>query len=105
MRIIHILPALLVLFVVLEVVSPAAYAGGDKDHDKARRVLAQKEILPLDQVLAKVKAAVPGDVIDVELEEDDNVWVYEFKIIEPAGKVVKVNADAKTGAILNTKRK
>ena len=82
----------------------------DKDHDKARRELAKKEILPLDQVLAKVHAQVPGDIIDVEFEEEDvgekgKVWIYEFKIIEPAGKVVKIIADAKTGEILKTKRK
>jgi uncharacterized membrane protein YkoI len=82
-----------------------ALADSDKDHDRARQILAKKEILPLDQVLAKVHAEVPGDVIDVELEEEDKLWIYEFKIIEPTGKVVKINADAKTGAILKTKRK
>jgi uncharacterized membrane protein YkoI len=82
-----------------------AHADSDKDHDKARRELAKKEILPLDQVLAKVHAQVPGDIIDVEFEEEDNIWIYEFKIIEPAGKVVKIVADAKTGEILKTKRK
>jgi uncharacterized membrane protein YkoI len=96
------------LFLMLSLAAfagPVAHADSDKDHDKARQILAKKEILPLDEVLAKVRAAVPGDVIDVELEDEDDGWIYEFKIIEPAGKVVKIEADAKTGAILKTTRK
>ena len=105
MRTLYMLPILFAVLGVSGPVTPIAYADSDKDHDKARQILAKKEILPLDQVLAKVHAEIPGDVIDVELEEEDKVWIYEFKIIEPSGKVVKVEADAKNGTILSTKRK
>ncbi len=96
---------LLLMLPLMALVGSVAYADSDKDHDKARQILAKKEILPLDQVLAKVRAEVPGDVIDVELEDEDDGWIYEFKIIEPSGKVVKIEADAKNGTILKTTRK
>jgi hypothetical protein len=45
-------------------------------------------------------AAAPGDVLEVELEEKDGVSLYEFKILSANGRVIEVELDAATGAIV-----
>lgn len=81
----------------------AGFAGADDDehdHDKALRAVERGEIQSLDQVLAAVRARMPGDVVGVELEQEHGSWIYEFKIIDPAGQLKEVEVDAKTTAIL-----
>jgi hypothetical protein len=90
--------ALLCSFVVF-----AGFASADDDehdHDKALRAVERGEIRSLDQVLAAVRARMPGDVVGVELEREHGSWIYEFKIIDPAGQLKEVEVDAKTTAIL-----
>jgi uncharacterized membrane protein YkoI len=72
----------------------------DIDHDQALRLLQKGSILPLTEIAARVKSKVPGKVLKVELETDDGVYVYEFKILRPNGLVQEVEADAATGKIL-----
>ncbi len=67
------------------------------DADRARQALEKGEVLPLDDVLARLRAAMPGEISGVELEKEGGVWVYEFKVISPAGRMVEVRIDAKTG--------
>ena len=85
---------------------------GDDDHVEARRLLQQGEILPLAKVLEVVRQHVPGDVIEVELERDDDedgkpravpVWEYEIEVLTASGVVRKVKIDARTGVVLKVK--
>jgi uncharacterized membrane protein YkoI len=43
---------------------------------------------------------VPGEVIDVELDEDDDIPEYEVKILTPTGRSMEIKIDALRGAIL-----
>lgn len=72
----------------------------DIDHDQAMRLLQEGSILPLTEIAARVKSKVPGKVLKVELETEDGVYVYKFKILRPNGLVQEVEADAATGKIL-----
>jgi len=72
----------------------------DVDHDEALRLLQKGSILPLDEITAKVRAKIPGKVLEVELETEDGAYVYEFKILGPNGRVKEVEASAATGEIL-----
>ena len=49
----------------------------------------------------------PGDqlVLEVELERKDGHWIYEIKILQADGLVVKLNFDAKDGSLIKTKSK
>jgi uncharacterized membrane protein YkoI len=80
--------------------SVALVLAEDVGHDDALRLLQEGSILPLAEITANVKARVPGKVLEVELETDDGVYVYEFKILRPNGRVQEVEADAATGKIL-----
>ncbi len=43
---------------------------------------------------------MPGDVIDVELErDDDGRWQYEVKVLTSTGRVREVKLIARTGVV------
>src|SRR5262245_2531000 len=69
------------------------------DDDAAREAVARGEALPLDAVLAAVEKKVVGEVVGIEFERSDGVWVYEVRVVDSAGHVIEVLADAKTAAI------
>lgn len=86
--------------------APLAVAGKD-DHLEASRLLAAGEILPLARVLDIVRREVPGPVVEVELDRDDDDgavrWEYEIEVLMDSGVVRKVKLDARTGAVLKIK--
>ena len=42
----------------------------------------------------------PGQVLEVELEQEDGRWVYEVKLLQAGGRLMKLELDAGTGAVL-----
>ncbi|WP_338115170.1 PepSY domain-containing protein [Thiocapsa imhoffii] len=74
------------------------------DHDRARHALQQGEVQPIAEILRRVADAVPGEVIEVELERETwlgkRLWVYEIKLIAPDGRLLEVLVDATTAEIL-----
>jgi uncharacterized membrane protein YkoI len=70
------------------------------DHDQAREAVEHGEALPLDAVLAAVEKKVAGEIVGIEFEKNEGVWVYELKFVDAAGHVIEVLADAKTAAII-----
>lgn len=76
-------------------------AGDDIDHNEVLRLLQEGHILSLGEITAAVRAKVPGEVLEVELEKEDGLYVYEFKILGPNGRVQEVEVDAATGKILD----
>ncbi len=78
-------------------------ASADSDHDAARRAVERGEIRPLNEILTALRERVPGQVVDVELESEDGIWVYEIKVLDPGGRRTKIYVDARTGEILKSK--
>jgi len=82
-------------------VSPArADRGGERDQDRARAALEAGEVLPLATVLDRVGRTVPGQVLEVELEREHGRWVYEVRVLQTGGRLVRLAVDAKSGAVL-----
>lgn len=71
------------------------------DHDYAREALRRGEILPLTRILPIVQQRVPGNVIEIELDDHDEGRriEYEIKVLTPAGRVIEVKINARTGQI------
>jgi uncharacterized membrane protein YkoI len=65
-----------------------------------RDAVARGEVMPLPKILVIAQKAVPGDIIDVELEQKEWGLKYELKILTAAGRVRKVDINARTGAIV-----
>ncbi len=83
--------AVLMLLVVL------ARAGlADGDHDQAREAYEAGEIVSLGKILDAVEKSFTGDVVEVELEREDNRWIYEVELLTPEGRVIELVYDAAT---------
>lgn len=76
--------------------------GGHHDHEAARAAVERGEIKPLVELLGQVKDKLPGDIAGVELERHHGVWLYEFRVIDKAGRLFDVHVDAKSGEIKST---
>lgn len=72
----------------------------DHDHDRARAALQAGEILPLPVVLERVAKEHPGNVLEVDLEREKNRWVYELKILQSGGGLLKLEVDAKDASVI-----
>lgn len=90
----------LVLALALAATSGHASDSKKKDHEAARLALARREVLPLTRILAIAAQRAPGEVLKVELEEDDGRMKYDLKILARNGRVLELELDAKTGATL-----
>jgi uncharacterized membrane protein YkoI len=77
---------------------PPAHA--DSDHDRARNAVQAGQVLPLKTVLDRLEREHPGQVLEVELEQEDGRWVYEVKLLQTGGRLVKLELDAASGELL-----
>ncbi len=71
-----------------------------KEQDCALQALKRGEIRPLTDVLAVAREKLPGEVIKVELDRDDGVWVYEIKVLTSSGKRREIEINAQTLAVI-----
>ena len=90
-------PVLAIFFLMTCVAKSAA---ADEDHYDARAALEAGEILSLSAILAGLPARVSGVPIDVDLERDDGMWIYELEVRTNRGRLFEVEVDAATGRIL-----
>ena len=85
---------------------PLARADRDaSDHERAVQAVQAGTILPLDRVLQQLQNQYPGQVLEVELEDDDGRWIYEIKLLQAGGLLRKIKLDARTAAVLHSKTK
>jgi len=85
------------------VIAAALPAAADSDHERARAAVEAGQIVPLSRALAKVESLYRGEVLEVELEDDDHgdgkggrSFMYEIKLLTPRGDVLELKLDAKT---------
>lgn len=89
---------------IIPLLAGPAAADRRDDHERAREAVAAGRILPLETIVERVRAEVGGEILDVELEDEhDGQLVYEIKVLAPGGRIVKLEYDAATGALLRSK--
>lgn len=98
---------LLALLVSAAIVLPPHAASSEdrkseckRSQDCALDAFKSGDIRPLSDVLAVAREKVPGEVVKVELEREDGVWVYEVKILTPTGRRREVEINAHTLAVI-----
>lgn len=84
--------------------SPAAQAGRKDDHDRARAAVQAGEVLPLPALLERLQRTHPGRVLELELEREHGRWIYEVKLLQPDGQLLKLEVDAATATVLRVRR-
>lgn len=101
----RIVPSLLIAALVL----PLSVSGQEtapsegivlEDFEFVREAVERGEILPMSQLLPKLREVSDGQIIEVELELDEASIKYEFEILDKTGHLIEVEIDARTGAIL-----
>ena len=85
---------------LLATLAAAGARADDIGPEMARKLLNEGRIRPLAEILDIVKAAVPGETVEVELEFDDGIYVYEVKQLRSDGRVQEIKANAATAKIL-----
>ncbi|MBF0471848.1 MAG: PepSY domain-containing protein [Gammaproteobacteria bacterium] len=79
---------------------------GDEDlhPDLVRQWVSEGRILPLATILGQHAEQLQGTILDVELEEEDGVLVYEIKILDPRGHRWEHYFSAADGAPIKKER-
>jgi uncharacterized membrane protein YkoI len=85
---------------LLATLAAAGARADDIGPEVARKLLGEGRIRPLAEILDVVKAAVPGETVEVELELDDGIYVYEVKQLRSDGRVQEIKTNAATAKIL-----
>jgi len=63
-----------------------------------------KDLMPLEEIIAKAKQDKAGRIVEVELDRDHGRYMYEVEIIDDAGVEWELKYDARTGKLLSTER-
>ncbi len=82
-----------------------ARAGDERDHERARAAVQAGEVLALPVLLERLRRTHPGQVMELELERDGGRWIYEIKLLQPDGALLKLDIDAATGQVLQAARR
>ena len=62
-------------------------------------------MLPLPQVLERLQRSHPGQVLELELEHEKGQWIYEIRLMQADGRLLKLTVDAATARVLEVRRK
>jgi uncharacterized membrane protein YkoI len=89
------LPALLLVALA------CAASARDLGHDEALRLRREGVIQPLESLMRPAMQRYPGaTLLEAELEEEDEVFVYEVELLTEQGTVRELELDARDGRIL-----
>ncbi len=69
-------------------------------HNVAYKLLQDKEILSLEKILQINHKQMVGKVLEVELERENKLLIYEIEILNDKGIVWEYKINAKTGKII-----
>jgi hypothetical protein len=80
--------------------------GKRSDQDRALAAEKRGRILPYGRIVKVVTQNVPGDIIRVRLIENvGSDFIYEVTVLDDGGRYTKVSLNARTGKVLNKKRR
>jgi uncharacterized membrane protein YkoI len=74
------------------------------EHEQARSLTQQGDILPLDSILAGARRHHDGRVLETELIRRGDSYVYEVELLDRQGQVWDMILDARTGELLKQKQ-
>ena len=82
-----------------------ASADSRMKQNEVRQLRESGRILPMEDILARVRQLQPGQVVEVELERECDRYVYEVKLIDDADRIHKFELDAGSGEVLKYRQK
>src|SRR5690242_19219474 len=93
-----------IFMVVLMLAAAATRAMGDdqereretdrSERETVRAAVERGELKPLTVVLQAVRSKLPGEIVGIEIEREQGVWTYEFRVADDRGRLFDVYVDA-----------
>jgi uncharacterized membrane protein YkoI len=99
-------PLLIILALAASLAAQPAHAdkggrgGGDDDRVRVEEARERGAIMPIESLLALLREEVGGEIVEIEVDDDDGHIVYEVYYLDGAGRRHEIKVDAATGAIL-----
>ena len=75
------------------------------DHEDAARARKSGDVLPLRDILEKLERTQQGEIVSIEFDKEDGVWVYEIKMVTSDGRYLEIYVNAKSNEILKIEGK
>lgn len=75
-------------------------ADRNRDYEQALRAVERGEALSLVDILDRIRPQLDGEIVDVEFERKRGRWIYEFKVIDPGGRLWEIYVDAASAEVL-----
>lgn len=95
------LPQIVVAASVLALAGPAS--GDVIPAERVKAMVESGQILPLQQIVKMHEAELHGRIVEIELEQEGERLVYEFKILPAQGQYRKIEIDAASGEVVRRK--
>jgi uncharacterized membrane protein YkoI len=93
------------ILIALLCVCSLSSVADDISQDEALRLRQQGEILSFASLLKTLEQRYPqGRVLEVELERDDGLLIYDIELLTRDQVVREIEMDARTGDILDDER-
>jgi uncharacterized membrane protein YkoI len=74
------------------------------DQSEAGDARRAGQILPMWEVIHRLGPELRGQVVATDITRRSGRWLYEFQVLRADGRLVRVWADATTGAFVGTGR-
>lgn len=72
---------------------------------EVRQLREAGKILSMEDILARVRSAQPGQVVEIDLDREHGRLVYEVKLIDDADAIHRLELDAATGEVIRRSRR
>jgi uncharacterized membrane protein YkoI len=91
---------IMILFVVGAGIAPAM-ASSCLQMEETRHVVAQKDLVSLQEIVRSVRSAHDAELISARLCETNGNMVYMIALLGKNGRVMRMTVDARSGEIIN----
>jgi uncharacterized membrane protein YkoI len=80
----------------------SAVFAAEREHDAIREALRRGEVLSLQKILTIAEQHVPGEIVEIELEDSQHAGtlIYEIKVLTDTGRVREIKIDARSGKVI-----
>lgn len=99
--------SLCLLLPILALTTAPAHADEHSEHSEhheradMNEAIRRGEIMTLSDILDKVMPFIRGRIVEIELEREDGLPIYEIYIINDEGRRLEYEIDARTAEILS----
>ncbi len=81
----------------------AAPVRADSDQDRARDAVESGKVKPLNVILKSVRRQYKGQVLDAQLLDLGDAWIYRVRMLTNDGQVLDLGVDGQSGRIVDVR--